>query len=218
MRLRELLLSTAMMSIVFAATKAMTPPIPSSVLTEDKILSSAYHDTLTILLTPSECSDFFGGSTAASIFNNLMGKVRKEYFSSAVGIRMSGETINVMDAATNRKYRLFDKVSINANGPFYRKSNSNQGSIAGIGSFKANSKEGRVLMFLHELGHVIKTESGEWLLPDDGRDDVLSQNNTRKIEEVCGEQIKSLSKGDNPVNPAGGKQLNEKRTVAEAKP
>lgn len=206
MKLRELLIGIAMLSVTFVSAKATTPVVPSPLITEDKILGAAYYDTLSILRTTNECSEFFGGSlNSIEIFNSLIAKVRKEYLSSSVGIRMSGTTINVSNALTNSKYRLFDKVSINANGPFYRRKQVGQGGVPGIGSFQPNSKEGRVLMFLHELGHVIKDQSGKWLLPDDGRDDLISRSNTRKIEDICGTQLRNLGKGDMAMNATSGK-------------
>lgn len=98
---------------------------------------------------------------------------------------MSGETTSVTNAQTKKEYRLFEHVSINGNGPFYRKQFSlMEPPIHGIGSFEANTKEARVLMFLHELGHLIKGEDGNWLLPDDGRSVEISWNNSKKIEDV----------------------------------
>ena len=219
MKLRELLIGTAMMSLTFVSARATTPPVPSPLITQDKILSSAYYDTLSILGAPNECSDFFGGSSASvEIFNSLIGRLRKEYLSSSIGIRMSGETVNVSNEATKSKYRLFEKVSINANGPFYRRQDTISHSFTpGIGSYRASTKEGRVLMFLHELGHVVKGQSGAWLLPDDGRDSAVSNDNTRKIEDVCGNQLKNLGKGDIAMNGASGKAV-EKRAVTHTKP
>ena len=216
MKLRELLISTAMMSLTFAATKAMTKPL----IDDDRVLGSAYYDTLSILSTPNECSDFFGGPSASvEIFNSLVGKVRKDYFSPSIGIRMTGAAINVFNAETKLRYRLFDKVSINGNGPFYRKKHSLASpSVPGVGSFEANTKEARVLMFLHELGHIVKGQSGDWLLPDDGQNEELSRQNTKKIEDVCGDQIRNLGKGDNPMNSAKGKFTAEKRAAVNTKP
>lgn len=122
MKLREILIGSAMMSLTFVSAKAITPPVPSPLIDEDKIVGSAYYDTLSILSTSNECSDFFGGPAASvDIFNGLIGRARKDYFSLSLGIQMSGATTNVFGAKTKKKYRLFDKVSINANGPFYRK-------------------------------------------------------------------------------------------------
>jgi hypothetical protein len=48
-------------------------------------------------------------------------------------------------------------------------------------------------MLLHELGHLMKGPNGDWLLPDDGKSFTDSLSNTRKIESICGEQIRALS-------------------------
>jgi hypothetical protein len=167
---------------------------PSPLVLKDKALGSAYFNTLSILSTSNSCSDFFGGAAAAvDAFKELMGNVRKEYLTTKVGMTMSGETVNVYNSRTNSNYRLFSKVSINANGPFYRKRLSPlEPPLPRLGSFEANTKEVRVLMFLHELGHVMKGDDGNWLLPNDGKSDELSHQNTQKIEDVCGSQIKNL--------------------------
>ncbi len=213
MKLREFLIGVAMMSLTVVSAKAVIPTVPSPLINEDKILESAYYDTLSILSTPNECSDFFGGSsTSVEIFNSLIGKVRKKFFSSSVGIEMSGQIVNVFNVETKTNYRLFDKFTINANGPFYRRSYTTaQAFVPGVGRFGANTKEARVLMFLHELGHVVKGKNGKWLLPDDGRNESLSTDNTRKIEHVCGGKIRNLGKGDTAMNSDSGKYKAEQR-------
>src|SRR5687768_1713355 len=103
MRLREFLFGTALMSIALVVTtKAVQPaipddyywpevtetapateakpitarlPLPSPLISEDKVLGSAYYDTLNILQSENRCSDFFGGTTAAGIFNELVSKI-----------------------------------------------------------------------------------------------------------------------------------------------
>lgn len=72
-------------------------------------------------------------------------------------------------------------------------------------------------MLLHELGHAVEVD-GKWLLPDDGRDEELSRRNTQKIEEVCGDQIRNMGKGDTVTNSASGKELDEKSTVVRSAP
>jgi len=220
MKLREFLIGTAMMSFTLITANAITPAVPSPLITDDKILESAYYDTLSILSTPNECSDFFGGPSASvDIFNGLIGKVRKSYFQPSIGIRMSGAVISGFNMTTRTKYRLFDKVSINGNGPFYRRKNSPwEATVLGVGTFAPNTKEARVLMFLHELGHLLQGQSGNWLLPDDGVDEVVSRDNTRRIENVCADQIKNLGRGDTAMNSAGGKHADEKRAMANTKP
>ena len=49
-------------------------------------------------------------------------------------------------------------------------------------------------MLLHELGHMIRTANGDWLLPDDGDDDTISKHNTQRVIDVCRDQIKSRSR------------------------
>ncbi len=211
MKLRELLLATAILSFTFVSANGfkVNPPLP--LIAEDQIAKSAYDDTVNILSASNECSEFFGGpGKSVDVFNGLMGKARKAFFSSSVGITMSGKTTNVVNMETRSKYRLFDTVSINANGPFYRNAFSKtQATVPGVGSFLPNTREARVLMLLHELGHVVQAD-GKWLLPDDGRDEGLSRRNTKKIEEVCGDQIRNMGKADTVTDSVSGKQLDEK--------
>jgi len=220
MKLREFLIGTAMMCFTLVSANAITPTVPSPLITQDKILESAYYDTLSILSTPNKCSDFFGGTSASvDIFDDLISKVRKGYFSTSIGIQMSGAAVDMFSMKTKRKYRLFDKVSINGNGPFYRKRNFLwESTVRGVGTFAPNTREARVLMLLHELGHVVKGEGGNWLLPDDGGDEALSTDNTRKIEAICGNQIKNLGKGDTVMPSASGKHADEKRAMLNTKP
>lgn len=223
MRLREFMIGTVFMSIALVSAKAIVPPVtddavaepdasmlpvePSPLIARDKVLGSAYYDTLSILSTSNACSDFFGGSAASvDVFNKFIGRVRKDYFSASIGMRMTGTTTNVFNATTNSQYRLFGTVLLNTNGAFYRRKASNvDPDLPGVGSFKPNTKEVRVLILLHELGHVIRGQDGNWLLPDDGQDEDLSRRNSRKIEEVCGDEIKSLGK-TKPANLAAHKQ------------
>jgi hypothetical protein len=224
MRLREVLIGTALMSIALITTRASAPTgfgdevrhdfadgtksavepgtrvplvsVPSPLISEDRVLGSAYYDTLSILSESNRCSDFFGGSAASvEVFNELVGKIRKDFFSVGVAMRMSGSTTNIHNAYTKKNHRTFAKVSLNLNGPFYRKRfAASQPMMPGVGTFEPNTKEARVLILLHELGHVMKGANGDWLLPDDGKDEALSRVNSRRIEDICGEEIRSLSK------------------------
>ena len=206
MKLRQILIGMAMVSLGYVSAHAVGP-VPSPLIAEDKVLGEAYYDTLGILTANNGCSEFFGGSESSiDIFNRLIERVRKDYLAVSIGIQMSGATINAHNAKTNSRYRLFDRVSINANGPFYRKKYSDsQPTVRGVGSYQPNTREARALMLLHELGHIVEGKSGSWLLPDDGRDAGLSQENTQRIEDVCGNQIKGLGKGDNPQPTVEGK-------------
>ena len=218
MRLRGILFCTALMMISLSNVNAAPPfpeddttgerrvyatgptaplvRMPSPLVEHDKILGEAYSDTLGILSEENSCSQFFGGPTGSvMVFNRLMSQVRKDYLSNTIGMRMSGEVISWFNMETKTRYRMFDKVSINANGPFYRKKISpTEASIPRLGSYEPNSKEVRVLILLHELGHLMKGDDGNWLLPDDGKAEATSHDNSQKIEDVCGKQIKQLTK------------------------
>jgi hypothetical protein len=174
---------------------------PPALISEDKVFGAAYYDTLSILRSNNKCSDFFGGPSAAEIFSILISKVRKGYYPRSVGMKLSG-SVNVFDNATRKEYRIFDKVSINTNGPFYKHRSSNgESPISRIGSYNPNTREVRVLMLLHELGHAVKGPDGAWLLTNDGDNPELSILNTQKIERVCTDQIKGLAKADGKANP-----------------
>jgi hypothetical protein len=172
------------------------PVETSSLISHDKVLAAAYFSTLRILSTANGCSLFFGGPAAsASVFKQMFGKVNKGVFATPVGIQMSGQTTNISNAIFGMEYRLFDKVTINSHGPFYRERFSRSGQrFPRTATFEANTNEVRVLMLLHELGHVMKGGDGHWLLPDDGKDEGISRLNSQKIRDVCGEQIKALQK------------------------
>jgi len=178
------------------AVTAAVSSLPSAIINEDRAIGSAYYDALSILMDRNPCSDFFGGSSLSlEVFNSLARRLKKDYYPVSVGMRMSGSITTVENARTKAAYRLFDKVSINANGPFYRSTSSrSEPTIPRIGKFRPSSREVRVLMLLHELGHLVKGVEGNWLLPDDGNDVEASSNNSRKIEDVCGDQIRELAK------------------------
>jgi hypothetical protein len=223
MRLRECLLGTPLMSIALITTIAGAPTVvgdhcrpdfaddtrrsveaktsesppaaPSPLISQDKVLGSAYYDTVSILGSNNPCSDFFGGPASVEIFNELVSKIRKDALAAGIGMRMSGLTTNIHNARTNIKYRIFDKVSINSRGPFYRKKAAHwEPTVPKVGTFEPNTQQVRVLMLLHELGHVMTGSNGQWLLPDDGQDEGLSRANSRKIENVCTDQLHNLGK------------------------
>jgi hypothetical protein len=168
----------------------------TTIISEDRIVGSAYYDALTILRARNSCSDFFGGSSVSlEVFKGFGRRLRRDHYPVSVGIRMSGSITSVLNDRTKTSYRLFGKVSINKNGPFYRSTASkSEPDIPRIGRFRPNSREIRVLMLLHELGHLLKGAEGNWLLPDDGNDAALSSANSQKVEAVCGDQIRELSK------------------------
>jgi hypothetical protein len=169
-----------------------------------------------ILGSGNQCSAFFGGSEASvSVFGNFMAGVKRAYLPAGIGVKMSGDYMNVLNATTRLKYRLFENTSVNTAGPFYqRKASPSSPSIFGVGSFPPSSREARVLMLLHELGHLMKGSDGNWLLPDDGSSMADSINNTRKVESICGDQIRELSKPGVDVELT--RQSSSKQTVSPA--
>ncbi|HEY6230259.1 MAG TPA: hypothetical protein VIW64_03255 [Pyrinomonadaceae bacterium] len=177
-----------------AATPESVSVSVAPLAAKDKVFATAYFDTLSILTARNTCSDFFGGPEAAAhVFSRLMEKAQKNPLPGVVAMNMTGSPVEVTDERTNSRYRLFDRVMINRDGPFYRnRVPYSFAQIPRLGSFQANTRQVRVLMFLHELGHAIKGDDGKWLLPDDGKDDELSRRNSQKIEDVCGEQINAL--------------------------
>lgn len=199
---------------------ALPLPPPPERISVDKVLESVYYNTLSILSTSNRCTDFFGGPAASmEVFQQLMGLVQKDALSSTVAMRMHGTTINAEDARSGVRYRLFSKVSINTNGPFFKKKNFNsERSVFGVGSFGPNTKEVRVLILLHELGHLMRGQDGTWLLPDDGGNEEVSRNNSHKIEQVCGEQIRSVANGDGLKNLAMRSQPGERLALDSSNP
>jgi len=219
MRLRQILISAALMFLTLSTARAALTPTdplaprpdgitdsrvaayvdmnlplpaaPSPLIAEDKIVASSYYDTLRIVSVKNNCSDFFGGPEAAvDVFNRLIGQVKKHYGSTDIAMEMSGSISNVLDARTQKQSRTFDKVKLNANGPFYR---SRPNVETRVGSYRPNTREARVLIFLHEMGHVVRGADGKWLLPNDGDDESLSKRNSSTIESICGNEINGLS-------------------------
>ena len=198
--------------------KPVRPLPPPEFISKDTTLSAAYYNALSILNTNNQCSDFFGGPSAMTVLNLLVGQARKDYFASSIAMRMHGETINGHDARTNTRYRLFTKVSINGNGPFYKSGNSrSERAITGVGSFDPNTEQVRVLILLHELGHLLKRPDGQWLLPDDGGNEELSRQNSRRIEEVCRDEFKHVGEEERLRNLAKRNQVNENGSSEEAR-
>jgi hypothetical protein len=190
-------------------------PEPSALVKNDGVLSAAYYDTMKILGGSNRCSAFYGGpQDAVGVFGNFMERVRKDYLPASVGLKMSGDYINVLNARTLAKYRLFEKASVNSGGPFYRQKSAIGATISGVGSFPPGSREARVLMLLHELGHLMRGADGKWLLPDDGNSMSDSFKNTRKIESVCGDQIRALNKQEVGLEMA--RRNNMEQTVSPA--
>ena len=155
-------------------------------------LEKAYLDAYSILKQDNSCSEFFGGPQAIGVLNQLTTQIRPSYLDRHVGFRMTGETTNVLNFRTGFKYRLFDKAEVNLNGPFYQVSGLPNHPNVRVGTFPPSSREARVTLLLHELGHLIRKPDGHWLLRDDGNDTWQSEENTQRVIESCGKQIREI--------------------------
>ncbi len=177
--------------------------LKSTFLIKDPTYALAYFDVIGILSEKNSCTDFFSGSDKAlEVFNELAPMMTRTYTSQNLGIRMSGRYTIMSNNASGTRYRLFRKAEINSRGAFYhQKIFDTEAYVPSVGSFAPNTRAARALMLLHELGHLIEVLPGHWLLPDDGANATLSQENTRTVEKHCAESIKGLSKS-NSVDPA----------------
>lgn len=163
-------------------------------ITKPTLLEKAYLDALTILREDNSCSQFFGGASAINPLNELVRRLTLTHFDRSIAIRMSGPTITGLDNVTGQRFRLFEKAELNLEGSFFRGNTSlYEAKTPPVGEFQPNTREARAAILLHELGHVLRKADKTWILPDDGRDESVSRNNTRIVINACREQIVSLS-------------------------
>ena len=176
-------------------TRPTNVELKSQLSLKDSEYAFAYLDALNILSHRNSCSDFFGGSDASvEVFNQLAREITRTYIHKSIGIRMSGQYVTTTNYISGLRYRIFPRAEVNANGPFYRRKFFPADPwVPPIGSFPADTREARVLMLLHELGHLMGGAPGQWLLPDDGTSGVQSQENTHTVETHCGQSIRALS-------------------------
>jgi hypothetical protein len=153
----------------------------------------AFADARDILSEENSCSSFFGGAKKSlTVLDALVERIKlKGLPDRRLGISMTGGDGLFVSQRSGYQYRLFKQVIINTNGPFYQSGNR-AAPIPLCGSFAPNTREARVLMLLHELGHLVKSGGGKWLLPDDGDNYQRSLGNTRLVESKCLSQIKAL--------------------------
>lgn len=157
-------------------------------------LDEAYLDAFSILRGDNSCSRFFGGSRVIEVLNELKKQLKPGYAESSVAVKMSGTTVSISNFQNGFSYRLFARAELNLRGSFYHSNSSLSGaSVPGIGSFSPNTREARVTILLHELGHLVEASDERWLLPNDGNDLSLSSRNTEQVIAVCGKQIRQLS-------------------------
>jgi hypothetical protein len=157
-------------------------------------LDEAYLDAFSILREDNTCSAFYGGPRAIEVLNQLKWQLKLTHLDCTVAVRMTGKVTEVI-STRYLSYRLFDQAELNLSGPFYRGNalRSGRSMVPSIGSFLPNTREARVTILLHELGHLIEGPDKRWLLPNDGASAYLSEENTDRIIAVCGTQIRSRS-------------------------
>lgn len=164
------------------------------VVKKDWSLNSAYSDVFKILSQQNPCSDFYGGSRAATtVLNEFFVLVTPEQMNREVTFQMVGPPQLLRDPATGASYRLFNRTVVNTNGSFYqRRVEMMREYPSDIGSFTPGSRQARALILLHELGHLIRDENGDWLIPDDGHNGPQSKANTLRVQKACRVQLETL--------------------------
>ena len=169
-------------------------PIPSALTTRDPqkfgLIDLAYLDAFTILMDDNSCSRFFGGRYAANALTEMVKVLKPRYMDQHIAIRMSGDITTFQSQATGFSFRMFKNAEVNLGGSFFR--NTVRGGVTN--TYKPNTRETRVVVLLHELGHLVKTPDKRWVLADDGKDMGISLDNTEKVITACRDQIDSLTR------------------------
>jgi hypothetical protein len=87
---------------------------------------------------------------------------------------------------------LFEKVELNLAGSFFKNRGLDRKfSISPV--YAPNTRQTRVVVLLHELGHLVRAPDRRWVLADDGDNPGLSLRNTGQIVSVCRNDIDRLS-------------------------
>ena len=157
------------------------------------LLDRAYLDVRTLLSQQGTCHEFFGGSAVEQVLEEFVIELREERLGDTrIGIRMSGAFRLFEDSERNLSYRLFETEELNTQGPFWKaKVFAADPYVPAVGSFAPNTREARALILLHELAHLVRSQNGTWLIPDDGDSPQLSRLNTSTVESRCGRQIRA---------------------------
>ncbi|HEY4425632.1 MAG TPA: hypothetical protein VGN10_15585, partial [Pyrinomonadaceae bacterium] len=171
------------------------PPRPLVVIKKDWNITQAYIDVFKILKDQNTCSDFYRGPrTATTVLNGFVRRVKSQSLLRDVSFEMVGSPRIIRDPATGASYRLFEKTMVNINGSFYqRREDPMRKFPSDVGNFAPGSRAARALILLHELGHLIQDENGEWLIPDDGFDGTQSKENTLRVQQACRKELNKLN-------------------------
>lgn len=176
----------------------ITPRIAQAIVSKDdrklNDLDKAYLDAFTILRDDNACSRLYGGPAAIEALNELMRVVRTTYLDRHISVRMRGPTTAYRNAITGFTFRMFEKAEINREGAFYRGNAPSLQRVSSIADFQPNTRQTRVTLLLHELGHLVRGADNQWLLLDDGHDLELSAKNTKYVVDVCRDAIESVTR------------------------
>ena len=162
---------------------------------KDWSITKAYIDVYKILSDQNMCSEFYRGPrTATTVLNGFVTRVKSKSLLREVSFEMAGSPRIIRDPATGASYRLFEKTMVNINGSFYqRRADPMRKFPSDVGSFAPGSRAARALILLHELGHLIQDDNGEWLIPDDGFDGRQSKENTLRVQQACRKELNKLN-------------------------
>lgn len=169
-------------------------PAPPKLIFQKKDwnLTQAYSDVYKILSSQNTCSRFYGGPRPATVvLNSFVGNVQSQPLLPEVAFRMTGRLGVFHERGTS--YRLFERAMVNTRGSFYqRRDDPLRKFPSDVGNFSPGSRPARALILLHELGHLIQGENGEWLLPDDDHNGLQSAANTLRVQQECRQQLERL--------------------------
>ena len=190
----EIAESTANETTVESSAPSIAPtalPFPES--KRISVLDRTYLDLFSILTEETPCSRFFGGAAAIEVLNTLILQLKLGWFHSSIAVKMGGQTTDYHNATLKLTYRVFETAELNMGGPFYKAGAfPTEPSIPPIGNFPPNTREVRAIILLHELGHMIRGPNNQWVLPNDGNDQIVSRENTYRVKAVCDDEIRKL--------------------------
>jgi hypothetical protein len=176
-------------------TPSEDPPRPLVVTKKDWNITQTYIDVFKILSNLNTCSEFYRGPRAATtVLNGFVTRVKSQPLTREVSFQMAGSPRVIHDPATGASYRFFEKTMVNTNGSFYqRRTDPMRKFPSDVGNFAPGSRAARALILLHELGHLIQDDNGDWLIPDDGFNGTQSKANTLRVQQVCRKELKELN-------------------------
>jgi hypothetical protein len=162
---------------------------------KDWNLTQAYFDVFSILSDQNTCSRFYGGPrVATTVLNDLVALVEARPMVREISFQMAGRPTLFVHPDLGVRYRLFGTAMVNTKGSFYqRRPDPLHKFPSDVGNFGPGTRRARALILLHELGHLIEREDGNWLIPDDGRNGPQSTANTLRVQQVCYAQLRTLN-------------------------